>query len=127
MLLGLTLALATAGYAMGADLSGSDWRPSFLSASDLPARDHMVIRFDANGTLSGNGGCNLFHGAYNVAGNHIQIGPIASTRKGCPGLIQSETAFFASLRAATSFSQDGDTLTLFDAGGAKLAEFLRSN
>ncbi len=127
MLMGLALALAAAGFAVTADLSSSDWRPSFLSASELPARDHMVIRFDANGTVSGNGGCNMFHGAYSTAGNQIEIGPIAATRKGCPGLIESETAFFAALRAAKSFTQDGDTLILFDADGSKLAEFLRSD
>jgi heat shock protein HslJ len=125
MLLGLTLAVGTAGMTMGADLSGSDWRPSFLSASDLPPGHHMVVHFGPDGKISGNGGCNQFFGAYSVSGNHLQIGPIASTRKGCPGLIAIESAFFATLRAADSFAQEGGMLVLYDAAGGKLVQFMR--
>jgi heat shock protein HslJ len=127
MLLGLALAFAISGLTMGADLAGSDWRPSFLSTSDLPAGVHMLVHFDPDGKISGNGGCNQFFGAYSVAGDRIEIGPIASTRKGCPGLIGIEAAFFAILQAAKSFVQEGSTLTLYDAAGIKLAQFVRAD
>ena len=126
MLLGLTLALAVSGATMSTDLMGSDWRPSFLSASDLPAGHHMLVHFAPDGRISGNGGCNQFFGAYAVSGDRIDIGPIASTRKGCPGLIAIEGAFFATLRAAKSFAQEAATLTLYDAAGTKLAQFVRA-
>jgi putative lipoprotein len=105
---------------------GSDWRPSFLSASDLPAGHHMLVHFAPDGRISGNGGCNQFFGAYAVSGDRIDIGPIASTRKGCPGFIAIEGAFFATLRAAKSFAQEAATLTLYDAAGTKLAQFVRA-
>lgn len=125
MVLGLVLALGTAGITMAGDLSGSEWRPSFFSASDLPPGHHMVVNFAADGKISGSGGCNQFFGAYSVSGHHITIGPIASTRKGCPGFIAIESAFFATLSSAKSFVQEGDTLALYDAAGSKLLQFVR--
>jgi heat shock protein HslJ len=125
MLFGLVLAVGTAGMTMGVDLAGSEWRPSFISASELPAGNHMAVQFNPDGKITGNGGCNHFFGAYTISGNHIRIGPLASTRKGCPGLLLAETAFFATLQAAKNFEQDGTTLVLFDAAGTKLAQFVR--
>lgn len=125
-LFGVVLAVGTAGMTMGADLAGSEWRPSFMRASELPAASHMVVQFNPDGRITGNGGCNQFFGGYTVSGNHIEIGPIASTRKGCPGLIGAEATFFATLEAAKSFAQDGTTLVLFDAAGIKLAQFVRA-
>jgi putative lipoprotein len=126
MLFGLVLAVGTAGMTMSADLAGSEWRPSFMRASELPAASHMVVQFNPDGRITGNGGCNQFFGGYTIAGNHIKIGPLASTRKGCPGLLLAETALFATLEAANSFEQDGTTLVLFDAAGSKLAQFVRA-
>ncbi|MBC8013177.1 MAG: META domain-containing protein [Methyloceanibacter sp.] len=126
MLLGLVLAVGTAGMTMGADLAGSEWRPSFMRASDLPAGSHMVVQFNPDGRITGSGGCNRFFGAYTISGDHIKIGPLAATRKGCPGLLLAETAFFATLEAAKSFEQNDTTLVLFDAFGTKLAQFVRA-
>jgi putative lipoprotein len=87
----------------------------------------MIVHFTPDGKISGFGGCNQFFGAYSVSDNHIKIGPIASTRKGCPGIIGVEATFFAMLEAAQSFVQEGETLVLFDAAGAKLAQFDRAD
>jgi heat shock protein HslJ len=126
MLFGLVLAVGTVGMTLGADLAGSHWRPSFISASELPAGIHMQLEFGPDGKITGTGGCNRFFGGYAVSGNSIKIGPLASTRKGCPGIIGAEAAFLATLEAATRFQQDKTTLVLFDAGGLKLAEFVRA-
>jgi heat shock protein HslJ len=126
-LFGLVLAVGTACMAMSAELAGSEWRPNFVSTSDLPAGAQMIVHFDPEGRISGNGGCNQFFGSYTVSGNTIRIGPLVSTRKGCPGLLLAETAFFATLEAAKSFAQDGDNLVLFDASGTKLAQFERTS
>ena len=125
-LFGLVLAVGTAGLTTGVDLAGSEWRPSFMSAMELPAGIAMQVTFGPDGKISGNGGCNRFFGGYRVSGAHIKIGPLASTRKGCPGLLRLETAFFATLEAAASFEQTDSMLTLFDAAGTKLAQFVRT-
>jgi len=67
-----------------------------------------------------------FFGGYTISNTHIKIGPLASTRKGCPGLLRLETAFFATLQAASSFEQTDTTLILFDASGARLAQLVRA-
>jgi heat shock protein HslJ len=125
-LFGLVLAVGTAGMTMGADLAGTEWRPSFMRATALPAGTHMVVQFKPDGQVTGNGGCNRFFGGYSISGNTIEIGPLASTRKGCPGLLRAETAFFATLQAAKSFTQTESTLVLFDAAGGIIAEFVRT-
>ena len=125
-LIGLVLAVGTTGLTLGADLAGSEWRPNFISALELPAGIAMQVEFQPDGKITGSGGCNRFFGGYTVSGNRIKIGPLASTRKGCPGLLRAETALFATLQAAASFAQDDTTLTLFDASGAKLAQFVRA-
>ncbi len=38
-LFGLVLAVGTAGLTMGVDLAGSEWRPNFISAAELPRRN----------------------------------------------------------------------------------------
>lgn len=119
----LAVAVAEDGMTIGADLAGSEWRPSFMSESDLPEGNHISVEFKPGGEISGNGGCNRFFGGYTIAGNTIKIGPLASTRKGCPGIIRLEAAFFATLEAAKTFQRDGSTLVLFDAAGIKLAQF----
>jgi heat shock protein HslJ len=125
-LLALALAVGTAGVAMGGDLTGSEWRPSFVVASELPDKNRMVVQFKPGGEITGNGGCNHFAGTYTISGNSIKIGPLLSTRMGCPGIIRLEGTFFGVLQAATTFEQDGTKLVLFDATGTKLAQFVRS-
>jgi heat shock protein HslJ len=125
-LLGLVLAVGTAGMTMGVDLSGSKWNPSFMTRAEIPSGVRMVVQFDPEGRITGYGGCNRFFGGYTISGDHIKIGPLGSTRKGCPGLTQLETSFFATLEAAKSFEQDETTLTLFDAAGERLAQFVRA-
>lgn len=125
-LFGLVLAVGTAGMTMGVNLAGSEWRPSFISAAELPAGVKIEVEFGPDGRVAGTGGCNRFFGGYAVSGNRIKIGPLASTRKGCPGLLRLETAFFATLQAASSFEQTDATLILFDASGNTLAQFVRA-
>jgi putative lipoprotein len=97
-----------------------------MTQVEIPAGVHMNVQFGPDGRITGYGGCNRFFGGYTVSGNHIKIGPLASTRKGCPGLINVETAFFATLEAASSFEQTDTTLILYDAAGTKLAQFVRA-
>ena len=125
MLFGLILAIATSGSAMGTDLVGSVWRPSFLSAAELIPGVEMAVNFSPDGKITGNGGCNQFFGGYSVEGNHIKIGPIASTRKGCPGIIGMEAAFFAMLESAKTFEEHDGMLVLYDVTGAKVLELAR--
>lgn len=120
------MALGTAGSTINVDLTGGEWRPAFLIASELPEKNRIVVKFSTEGDVSGNGGCNRFAGPYRISGNAIKIGPIMSTRMGCPATMRLEGTFFSVLRTATTFRQDGNKLFLFDAADTELAEFVRS-
>ena len=112
---------------MASDLTGSEWHPSFMSEAELIPGVEMVVDFSPDGKISGYGGCNQFFGGYTISGHSIKIGPIASTRKGCPGLIGMEAAFFAMLESAKSFEEHDGTLILYDVTGAKVLELARAD
>jgi heat shock protein HslJ len=72
-----------------------------------------VITFGADGTVSGNVGCNQFSGGYSVDGNTIAIGPLLSTMMACEEPIMAqEIAVIAALDTATTWSISGDTAEL---------------
>jgi heat shock protein HslJ len=74
-LLALALAFGTAGMAMSADLTGSEWLPSFIVASVLPDKTRMVVKFNPGGEVTGNGGCNHF-----AAPTRFRVTPSRSVR-----------------------------------------------
>ena len=78
--------------------------------------------------VSGNTGCNTFHGPYQVAGDEIMIGPLASTAAACPTeqLQQQETDFLAALRLARTFRVTANRLDLLRPGDTIAATFERA-
>lgn len=74
----------------------------------------ISLLFGADGRVSGNASCNQFNGNFTIDGQSISVGELATTRMMCPEeVMQQEAEFLAALQNATSFSQDGDLLTLF--------------
>lgn len=76
-----------------------------------------------DGQLSGNGGCNGFSGSYELNGNELTIGQIASTLMLCTPeeLGTQETAYFAHLQNAATYQiTDGQLEISNDAGEVTL-------
>jgi len=72
----------------------------------------------SNGQVSGDNGCNSYHGTYTVTGSVLAISGVASTQKACgPIPTAVETAFNAALPKVASYSISGDTLELKTAEG----------
>jgi heat shock protein HslJ len=77
----------------------------------------VAITTDA---ISGNGGCNRFHGSCSVTDHAMAIGPLMSTRMFCgddeagsgPTVMEQEAALLAALQHATGFRLEGSRLTL---------------
>ncbi len=68
--------------------------------------------------------CNTLAGAYIISGNTIQIGPLAATKKACPGATQ-EFEYAQMLEQVAQFyiSDDGElVLTLSEDGGSMFFE-----
>lgn len=72
----------------------------------------ISIAFDAEG-VSGTGGCNSFTGTFSYDNDQINFSPLAATRRACPDpVMEVEMLFFEALQSATSFTIEGDVLTI---------------
>jgi len=85
----------------------------------------MTAKFE-DGTVSGNTGCNSFNGPYEIDGQNITIGPLASTLAACPTpeLSTQETNYLNALQLAKTFQVTGDQLDLFREGGTYAVSFV---
>ena len=126
-LLTMALTLGWMGMAVSADLSGGQWRPSAINAEGIAAETRIYVAFSEDGKVTGFGGCNRLFGGYTVSGDSIKIGPLASTRKGCPDTLNLEVEFFKALQEAVTFEQTEEALVLFGPGGDKLAELIHTD
>jgi len=67
----------------------------------------QIVKFDADGTVSGNAGCNNFSGSYKVHSWFITISPLATTFKLCDdATMQAEQKFLAKLQSAKRVDYD---------------------
>jgi heat shock protein HslJ len=67
------------------------------------AGTRLTLEFQ-DGQVSGDSGCNRFHGSFAVAGNALTIGPLATTRMACDdeSMVQ-EQQFLAALASAATW------------------------
>jgi heat shock protein HslJ len=113
----------------GSDLEGAWEVTGFFSGTAIESPrpgPTLTADFTAN-TVSGNGGCNRFNGAYTTDGDGITIGPLASTLMACADdtLTQQEQRYTAALEAAKTFSVAGDRLELFREDGGIAVTFAK--
>lgn len=67
------------------------------------------IRFEAEGRVVGNAGCNNLQGTYEVDGASMSFGPLAVTRKMCPpAMMDQEAVFLQALARVRSFEWTDD-------------------
>lgn len=79
------------------------------------------LAFDAQGRLSGSGGCNQLMGQYQQQGEAISFSGVAATRRAClqpGGLMAQETAILQALESVASLQREGERLELRRADGA---------
>ncbi len=99
-------------------LAASSWRMTTISGAAVLAGTEVTAEFLA-GTVSGSSGCNSYTGSYEAAGGMLVFpSPFAATKMACEqAVMDQEQAFLAALTGATSFSIDGDALTIQTAAG----------
>src|SRR5262249_9213710 len=101
-------------------LVGSGWAPADLRGAPRPgaSKGKATLAFFAPGKVSGNGSCNRFTGSLELGDlGVVKIGPLASTRMACPGLLgNQETAYLAALEKAERLGLDGDKLVIYSQG-----------
>jgi putative lipoprotein len=82
---------------------------------------HMILRGEDQ--VGGYAGCNQFKGSVTVTGDGLSFGPIASTRRMCPDVMQQEDAFLQALENAQRFKISGEDLAIADASGEVTMRF----
>ncbi|MEU1211231.1 META domain-containing protein [Streptomyces sp. NPDC005791] len=102
-----------------APLTGTTWKVTGLLsgsvAASLPAgtENKAHLTFGEDGAVEGNLGCNSFHGKAAVSGSTLTFGPLASTRKMCPGAeMELETALLGVLEGRTTYRIDHRSLSI---------------
>jgi heat shock protein HslJ len=87
--------------------------------SSVVPNSTITAEFDGT-TISGDGGCNMYSGPYQVSGSTISIGPLNSTLRACAdeAVNTQERQYLTALELASSFSVAGSRLDLLrDDGG----------
>jgi heat shock protein HslJ len=64
-------------------LVGKTWTLRRIVSRDFDDDPAQTIKFNADGTVQGFGGCNAFTGTYTLSDDNLEFGPMASTRKSC--------------------------------------------
>ena len=105
-------------------LSGVKWKvTSFNNGRQavvgVIGESRLEIAFE-NGQVTGNAGCNAFHGSYTSRDGSIEIGPLATTRRACDEpLMTQEREFLAALSSAVKWSIDGNVLDMHRGDGER--------
>jgi putative lipoprotein len=93
-----------------------------VSVVDGQREPHFILQPEQK-RVTGSGGCNRMTGGYALAADKLSFSQMAATRMACPDGMDVEQAFHTALGKVASWRIDGETLELFDAGGASVAEF----
>lgn len=115
----MTAFVMTAAAAAGmSSLAGSEW--------GMADADRPFVRFEADGRVVGDAGCNRFFGSYEEDGDTLKIGPLGTTRMACiPDMMATEKRFLDALGKAAAFSRQGIHLVISDADGAVVLELVQ--
>lgn len=81
------------------------------------------ITLGSDGRAFGRGGCNRFFGKYDLEGESIRIGPLASTKMHCERTMAVEIAFFKALEAVRKVRLEQDTMEMWSEDGATVLLF----
>jgi heat shock protein HslJ len=115
---------ASGGSSTSAPLEGTTWQlkelPGVQSPELIRPARQVAVRFES-GRLSGFSGCNNFTGSYQLDGDRLAIGPVASTQMACPEPGSTiEQAFHRALKGSWRIEVVGDNLTARTGSGETL-------
>ncbi len=100
-------------------LAGSEW--GFQGDDNGP-----FVQFGSKSDISGFGGCNRFFGTYELNGQKLTVGPLASTKKACVGpAMETERKFLQALQNARRIDATHLALQIYDDSGVELLSLIR--
>jgi len=115
------LALTACGSGSSESIQGEWELVSYdIGSGQTPAIQNVetYIEFDPEGRMTGNVGCNGFGGGYTLDNDTIEFDPIESTLMFCEGPVgEQELGTFTVLQNVTTYSIDGNQLTITSSDG----------
>ena len=104
----------------------SSWRVVEIAGEPVAEGVVPTLAIDAEGGISGSGGCNRYFGSAEIDGEQIDLGDIGATRMACPEPAMGEDQrYLQALDAVASWQLDADELTLADDDGTVLVRLER--
>jgi heat shock protein HslJ len=106
-------------------LEKTDWRlirlgDATVTAAD-PQRTPNLVLDPVSHRVSGSGGCNRLSGGYELKGERLTFGRMASTMMACVSGMETEQKFLAALGQVKKWRVAGRQLELMDDSGAVVA------
>lgn len=111
-----------------AALEGQSWiLTQMLSAGGQTQILDVAVSAEFDGTtISGNAGCNSYHASYEASGNEISFGPVAGTKMACPEAETStEARYLQLLEGVATFETSGRSMSMSDADGTPVLQFMQ--
>ncbi|MCP5419911.1 MAG: META domain-containing protein [Gammaproteobacteria bacterium] len=98
------------------------WVVEDINGRGVVERAPTYIRFEEDGRVTGDTGCNPFNGSAVVKENTLKIGPLATTRRACkPAILKHEIRFLDAIAKIHGFAFDKEgTLRLVNSAGTAL-------
>jgi heat shock protein HslJ len=111
-------------------LEGTDWvMVSYLNQEGVMTESRAGVNSTAqflDGQLNGSAGCNGYFGGYELDGNDISVGPLASTEMFCggpPGVMDQENGFLSALGSAATYGIENEQLIIANDAGEMVLVF----
>ena len=115
------------GAGKDAPLENTYWKLTLLgNASMRTAPNQQEAHFmlhSAERRVTGSGGCNRLTGGYELEGDKLTFGRMASTMMACAGGMVSEQRFLTVLQETRKAKVTRQQLELLDASGRVMAQF----
>lgn len=109
-------------------LWGTSWRLEDLAGAGVIDTVQATLEFSEEGTVTGNGSCNRFHGTVTSSDDTIAFGPLATTRMMCAeAVMNQERQYLDALRDADRFEIEGSFLYIYAAGRPQPLRFIRAD
>ena len=93
-----------------------------VAAATKQREAHLVFASD-EGLITGSGGCNRVIGSFELDGDRLRFGRMASTQMFCPDGMDQEKRFLEALEHVERYRIRGSHLELLDSTGAESARF----
>jgi len=104
-------------------LLGSEWLVEDIAGKGVIDFAQTTVEFGEAGRVSGSTACNRYTASVEVEGNHISLGPMASTQMACPdAVMEQEQRFLTAMPSVRSyaFDHDGSILYFLDENGVRI-------